>query len=346
MTPLGIGPRDVLSLARHAQQAEAAAAHPVLVTGILAPQLADALAAGGDRSLVRTSGDPAEAGAFVRVVAGATTPEDEAQLRAATRALVPGGRRADGDCRPCGCRTCLATDIVEVPPGQRLPRRGDRGRTSPARSAASGRRSPRGCPCCASAFERHRKLDAVATAATLAALRPRQGAAPSRCWRCRRRGCCSTSRPPAARRHPSTRAPRREVVGPRLGARCRDRRSSRAALVRRLPVAEPPRSRRPSRPGRRSRSRRSSRGSGPSGPGPEDRVRHRPQRWRSRVPDTELAEELLQIEEADAWFEYLESTRGQNESRYQELEPWAWARLSQRLRAVRARRARLRPAAA
>ena len=58
------------------------------------------------------------------------------------------------------------------------------------------------------------------------------------------------------------------------------------------------------------------------------------------MPDTELAEELLQIEEADAWFEYLESTRGQGESRYQELESWAWARLTQRLRAVRARRAR------
>ena len=29
------------------------------------------------------------------------------------------------------------------------------------------------------------------------------------------------------------------------------------------------------------------------------------------MPDTELAEELLQIEEADAWFEYLEATRGQ-----------------------------------
>ncbi|HEX2304478.1 MAG TPA: hypothetical protein VHH57_12695, partial [Gaiella sp.] len=68
--------------------------------------------------------------------------------------------------------------------------------------------------------------------------------------------------------------------------------------------------------------------------------------WRSTVPDTELAEELLQIEEADAWFEYLESTRGQGEGRYLELEPWAWARLTQRLRAVRARRARLRPAAA
>jgi hypothetical protein len=63
------------------------------------------------------------------------------------------------------------------------------------------------------------------------------------------------------------------------------------------------------------------------------------------MPDTELAEELLQIEEADAWFEYLEATRGQSETRY-EVEPWAWARLAQRLRAVRARRARLRPAAA
>ena len=64
------------------------------------------------------------------------------------------------------------------------------------------------------------------------------------------------------------------------------------------------------------------------------------------MADIELAEELLQIEEADAWFEYLEATRGQSETRYGELEPWAWARLSQRLRAVRGRRSRLRPAAA
>ncbi len=60
----------------------------------------------------------------------------------------------------------------------------------------------------------------------------------------------------------------------------------------------------------------------------------------------EQAEELLLIEEADAWFEYLEATRGQNEKRYAEVEPWAYARLSQRLRAARARRARLSPAAA
>ena len=57
------------------------------------------------------------------------------------------------------------------------------------------------------------------------------------------------------------------------------------------------------------------------------------------------AQELLLIEEADAWFEYLETTRGQSAVRYVELEPWAWARLAQRLRAIRTRRAKPRPAA-
>ena len=58
------------------------------------------------------------------------------------------------------------------------------------------------------------------------------------------------------------------------------------------------------------------------------------------------AHELLLIEESDAWFEYLETTRGQSSARYGEVEPWAWARLSQRLRAIRTRRAKLRTAAA
>ncbi len=55
---------------------------------------------------------------------------------------------------------------------------------------------------------------------------------------------------------------------------------------------------------------------------------------------------LLVIEEADAWFEYLAATRGQSAVRYLELEPWAWARLSQRLRVINTRRTKLRPAAA
>jgi len=60
---------------------------------------------------------------------------------------------------------------------------------------------------------------------------------------------------------------------------------------------------------------------------------------------TREAHELLLIEEADAWFEYLEATRAQSALRYREVEPWAWARLNQRLRAVRARRAKLKAAA-
>ena len=62
--------------------------------------------------------------------------------------------------------------------------------------------------------------------------------------------------------------------------------------------------------------------------------------------DVPEAEELLQIEEADAWFEYLEATRDQTAFRYREIEPWAWSRLNQRLRAIRVRRAKMKPAAA
>jgi len=63
------------------------------------------------------------------------------------------------------------------------------------------------------------------------------------------------------------------------------------------------------------------------------------------------AEEMLTVEETDSWFEYLEScrlARGKIEytQRYEQIEPWAWARLQQRLRAVRTRRARLKKPAA
>ena len=64
------------------------------------------------------------------------------------------------------------------------------------------------------------------------------------------------------------------------------------------------------------------------------------------MPSQRDPHQLLLIEEADAWFEYLAATRGQSAVRYLELEPWAWARLSQRLRVINTRRAKLRPAAA
>jgi hypothetical protein len=63
------------------------------------------------------------------------------------------------------------------------------------------------------------------------------------------------------------------------------------------------------------------------------------------VAESRDAHELLLIEEADAWFEYLEATRGQSVLRYGEVEPWAWARLAQRLRAIKTRRGKLRPRA-
>jgi hypothetical protein len=74
--------------------------------------------------------------------------------------------------------------------------------------------------------------------------------------------------------------------------------------------------------------------------------RHASDREVAAMTDMTEAHELLLIEEADAWFEYLEATRGQSALRYADVEPWAWARLRQRLRAIRTRRAKLRPAAA
>jgi hypothetical protein len=56
------------------------------------------------------------------------------------------------------------------------------------------------------------------------------------------------------------------------------------------------------------------------------------------------AHELLLIEEADAWFEYADATRGVAAGRYAEIEPWAWVRLQQRLGGLAQRRARLAPA--
>jgi hypothetical protein len=65
------------------------------------------------------------------------------------------------------------------------------------------------------------------------------------------------------------------------------------------------------------------------------------------IEGTREAHEALAIEEADAWFEYLEAVRVHERSgRYDEVEPWAWARLTQRLREVDGERSRLHAAAA
>lgn len=53
------------------------------------------------------------------------------------------------------------------------------------------------------------------------------------------------------------------------------------------------------------------------------------------------AAELLRLERADAWFEYLEATKEKTGPSYAEVEPWAYARLTQRLRAIKARTKKL-----
>src|SRR6185312_12208426 len=89
----------------------------------------------------------------------------------------------------------------------------------------------------------------------------------------------------------------------------------------------------------------SSQSAPPSGLGPSLSAHYGESGGGHQMTGQREAYELLLIEEADAWFEYLEATRGQSAVRYKEVEPWAWARLSQRLRAIRTRRAKLKPAA-
>jgi hypothetical protein len=116
---IGIGPRDVVALARDARSTSTPYG-PLLVTGVLAEHLARRLAAGGDPSLVRTTGDPARAAAVVRIVAGPATPEDERVLRSATRALVPVVVVQTGN-PSVRLPYVLATNVVACKPGQGFP---------------------------------------------------------------------------------------------------------------------------------------------------------------------------------------------------------------------------------
>ena len=118
MSGLGIAPRDVIALARHA--GDVAPRGPILVIGVLAEHLSRELAAGGDPGLVETRGSPADAAALVCVVAGAATPADEDALRTATRALVPAVAIQTGPA-PVRIPYVLATDVVACEPGKGFP---------------------------------------------------------------------------------------------------------------------------------------------------------------------------------------------------------------------------------
>ena len=191
MTPVGIGPRDVVSLARHARTTGTATG-PILVRGILADKLAAELRAGADpggASLVRTHGDPADAVALVCVVAGPATPADEADFRSATRALVPVIAVQTGD-SSASLPYVLATDVVDCEPGRGFPVAG----IARALSAALGRDAAglsASLPVLRDAVQNRRVVDGALAAGALAMerrsriCRSLRSPRPACCRRCR-----------------------------------------------------------------------------------------------------------------------------------------------------------------
>lgn len=118
--PLGLSPRDVVGLVRDARQ-RAESSGPIVVSGVLAGELAKQLAAGGEPAAVRVGGDPSGAAALVLVLAGLPTDADVEALRVAARAAVPRIAVQTGREETLRVPYVLATDIVHCPPGRGFP---------------------------------------------------------------------------------------------------------------------------------------------------------------------------------------------------------------------------------
>ena len=89
MQVAGLGVRDVLGLVRDVR-ATAGSAAPLMVTGVLAGELARVLQSGAaDGTTVRVGGDPAGAAAVVILLGGAPSAGDDGVMRSAARAAVP-----------------------------------------------------------------------------------------------------------------------------------------------------------------------------------------------------------------------------------------------------------------
>jgi hypothetical protein len=174
MRLFGIGPRDVVALARHQRRVHDLRG-PLLVTGMLAEQLAKELGAGGDPTLVETSGEPEAAGVFVRVVAGAATAEDERLFRAATRAAVPivAVQTAEPE-RAVRLPYVLAEDVVQVMPGSGFPVDEIAERVAAAVGDAAAPLAA-SLPVLRDAVVRRRATDAAVATAALAALGAAKG---------------------------------------------------------------------------------------------------------------------------------------------------------------------------
>jgi len=93
---------------------------PLVISGPLAAQLEKELARDAAPGAVRVDGRPEDAGAFVRVLAGAPTTEDEKVLRAAERADVPVIVVQTGT-EIFDIPYVLATEVVMCSPGSGFP---------------------------------------------------------------------------------------------------------------------------------------------------------------------------------------------------------------------------------
>jgi uncharacterized protein (DUF697 family) len=116
----GIGPRDVVSLVRRVQAA-ADDRRPIVVTGMLATELAKLLAAGAEPGVVRVGRSPDGAAALVVMLGGPPSDTDLAAMRAATRALVPVVAVQTDPRANDPIPYVLAGDVISCPPGQGFP---------------------------------------------------------------------------------------------------------------------------------------------------------------------------------------------------------------------------------
>jgi uncharacterized protein (DUF697 family) len=114
-----LSPMTVWSLVRELKTA-AQETRPLVVSGPLAEQLAKELSRGAAPGAVRVGGRVEGAGCLIRVLAGAPTPEDEQELKAARRAKVPALVVQTGT-EDFDIPYVLATDAVMCRPGEGFP---------------------------------------------------------------------------------------------------------------------------------------------------------------------------------------------------------------------------------
>lgn len=93
---------------------------PLVVSGPLAEQLHRELTRAGGAAAVRVGGRPDSAAVLLRVLAGAPTPEDETELKAARRAKVPVVAVQTGT-EELDVPYVLATDVVMCRRGEGFP---------------------------------------------------------------------------------------------------------------------------------------------------------------------------------------------------------------------------------